>query len=97
MYNNYYIEEFDPLSASDELWDMYFDYNDKLFEELNPGDPIPPRSLYKKFLTYPHPHYKSIRYNMFPKNDRSLIIGRGIINITLEDAPAYETNKQTNM
>jgi GNAT superfamily N-acetyltransferase len=91
----YYMEEFDPLTTSDEIFEKYFDFRDILFREEEPDDPFTPRSLRKDFMKNPSPYYKTFYWIIFSdmEDDRGTIIANASVTFTLANSPSYDTNK----
>jgi GNAT superfamily N-acetyltransferase len=90
----YYIEEFDPPTAPDDLFILFFNYLNHRFRILYPDDPIPSRELTKKQMQNPHPHYKNHYWIVFDET-KTRIIGSASLGYELESSPSYKDNKHT--
>ena len=87
------IKLFDPQTVSKDLWERFFTYYEKHYEELFPTDPIPSREIIKKSIENPDPIYKEYRWIIFPDDSDSSIIGLGRVSFNTEIAPTYQANK----
>ncbi|NPD87416.1 MAG: GNAT family N-acetyltransferase [Asgard group archaeon] len=90
---NYSIEVFNPLEASDEVIKHFFDIIEEWNIEEDPDEPLIPRESYKKFLLDPHPHSQNYRWLVYPKEETNKIVGYGNLIVNLEGHPNYEENK----
>jgi mycothiol synthase len=90
--NKYIIEEFDPKSASDDLWDKYFLFLENLQREVHPSDPLLSRGFWKKMAIDPHPETRVHRWIVFPDKYRERIIGRGLMSYQTNISPSYKVN-----
>ena len=91
---NYSIERFYPNKVSEDFWDSYFDYDEKIFGEFNNGEPFPSRTQEKNFMKKPHPHYNIYRWLILSETEPRKIIGNGHIWHQNEQAPDYENIKE---
>ncbi|MGL1886631.1 MAG: GNAT family N-acetyltransferase [Reichenbachiella sp.] len=87
------IKEFDPHSASEELWEHYYDLIDALILEVHPHDTLPSRALRKQSVMSPHPEIEELRWLAFPKDNPNKIIGRGFAVHETPECPSFEANK----
>ncbi|MCE7736442.1 MAG: GNAT family N-acetyltransferase [Candidatus Heimdallarchaeota archaeon] len=90
-HQNYKIEQFNPHTASDLLWDKYFLLIEEEFREEFPTYPIPNRGVEKKELKSKNP-YRLYRRWMYWSNDNGLV-GHAHVGYFTKEAPEYETNK----
>ncbi len=89
--NEYTIIEFDPQTASEELFDRFLDLAIKLGKEKRPDEPIPPKELLKQNIKLTSPEVEK-RYFLI-KHKEGDIIGRANIAFSTIENPAYEKNK----
>jgi mycothiol synthase len=52
----YRIVEFDPSTALEDLLERYFDFEDRMFRELEPEDPLPLRERRRESIRGTNPH-----------------------------------------
>ncbi|HLE12265.1 MAG: hypothetical protein A2451_14460 [Bdellovibrionales bacterium RIFOXYC2_FULL_39_8] len=90
------IIKFDPYQASEELWDLYFDFGDEIGNETEPERSRPPRTKRKKLVTssYENPEKNSYRYLLLLEESKTKVIGQCNFTVVSNIAPAYETNKK---
>ena len=88
------IERFHPKEASGNLWEEYFEFDEKLFAEFNPNEPFPSRSQEKSFIKNPHPHYTIYRWLIFEDANPRKLIGNGLLWTQNEQSPEYENIKE---
>lgn len=91
-YFKFKIEEFDPQIASEERLDNFLIFNEEILQEINPDDPLPARDFRKQMLRTPHPHYKQLRWIMFPNDGTEKIIGCVLIALETDESPSYTHN-----
>ncbi len=70
---NYRIEEFDPKLASDDFWNTYFLFTEKLSKEQNPDDPLPNRERVIKNQVTDFTDFHVTRWLAYTEDDK--IIG----------------------
>jgi GNAT superfamily N-acetyltransferase len=87
------IIKFDPLKASDERIEQFFDISEEYYIEMDPDEPLEPRELRKKFLLDPHPNYGFNAWLVYPKEEKKRVIAYGVFSFHLEEDPNYEENK----
>lgn len=86
------ITIFDPHTTSDELWEKFFRYYVRIFDEMFPDDPPPSKETIKKDMKNPHPDNKDYRWILTLEKDGS-VIGYGRVTVHNESSPAYQANK----
>lgn len=90
------IELFDPLTASEDLWNQFFIYNEILEKEEHPKDPYPSREYIKKWMKDITPYGKNYRWIVRESNDGSKIIGYGATHVSTDKNPNYDTTKNVS-
>ena len=88
----YKIQIFNPESASEELWQKFFDFNEIIRREIFPDDPLPSRDVIKKSILLPDPNLHYYRWAVF-NNKSNKIIGYAMLNFHRKSSPEYEVNK----
>ena len=86
------IQLFDPKTASQELWNGYFDHYENIFQEVFPDDPMPSRDVIKKSILLPDPNREYHRWIVFSGIDNT-VIGYGKLVFHKKTSPEYEANK----
>ncbi|MFW9923133.1 MAG: GNAT family N-acetyltransferase [Candidatus Thorarchaeota archaeon] len=86
------IRVFSPKDASEDLWNAFFDYDEKIFQEKNPGDIPPNREFEKSFMVNFSPLYDIYRWLVFTED--STIIGKGNLWFQNERSADYEGVKE---
>lgn len=89
---NYEIRTFSAKDASDDLWKAFFDYDESIFLERNPGDTPPTREFEKSFMINPSPLYDIYRWLIFTNDDK--IVGKGNLWFQNVQSPDYEGVKE---
>lgn len=89
------IEKFDPLSASERLWNASFGLNDGLYAEIEPGEPLPPREKRRAMTIsgYSMPYSKKLHFLLFPENRPDTAAGQLILSLETPKSPSYEQNR----
>ena len=88
------IIEFDPHSASDEFFFLYFELAERLGEEKRPGEAPPPRDLLKRIMTTKIPEVKQFWWLILTKEgDNEKAIGVARIGFSTKKDPAYKENR----
>jgi GNAT superfamily N-acetyltransferase len=95
--NKFLFVEFDPLKASDEMFEHYFDLDDEWEMEEDSDEPLYPRESRKKFLLDPHPNHKYHRWLIYSDMVSKRVIGYGGLRINSEEDPNYEENKHVGI
>ena len=90
MKENYIIETFDPLKATDQELFEVFNLLDILFREKEKDDPLPTKEFRLKNFRHKNPEIDS--YWWLLKYDER-VIGFSILNVRNKDSPSYEKNK----
>ncbi|MFX1284300.1 MAG: GNAT family N-acetyltransferase [Promethearchaeota archaeon] len=88
-----FINTFDPQTASDDVWEKFFEAYKKYQEEMYPGDPLPSNDRLKKEMKNPGPDPKDFRWLVFSEETNMNVIGYGRVTIYNESSPAYQSNK----
>lgn len=91
----YQIREFNVQTASDTLYEKFFNFHEEILKEMNPDDPLPSREISKKTMTLPHPDYKHYRWLVHSTGADNEVIGFGIFDVYKKDSPSYQENKHT--
>lgn len=93
--NNHEIELFEPQAASEELWELFFQFNDAIHEETHPDpdDPPFPHDKFRTFLESRDPREDVLR-SLVLNDDRDRVIGFSAARFSTERDPAYENNKR---
>ena len=89
---NHRIIGFDVFTATDDLFEKYFDLNDELFFEVEPDDTPYPRDLRKKMMTDQNPRSDTHRWLILSENDE-IVIGFAQLNYNTKLANNYEQTK----
>lgn len=87
------INTFNPQTASNDLWEKFFDTFKKFHEEMYPGDPLPSKEITKKEMKNPDPDFKNFRWLVLSEEHDMNVIGYGRATIYNESSPAYQPNK----
>lgn len=83
---------FDPKTASDDEWRMYFDFRNQRLEERNPGEPRIGDEELKAGLKEDDPMAEVFRYLVL-SSDESKAIGNLIFAFITKDSPSYQGNE----
>jgi len=86
---NHRIIGFDVFTATDDLFEKYFNLNDELFFEVEPDDTPYPRDLRKKMMIDQNPRSDTHRWLITTENDE-LVIGFAQVNYNTKLATNYE-------
>jgi len=86
------IIDFDVFTATDDLFEKYFDLNDELFFEVEPDDKPYPRDLRKKMMRDQNPRSETHRWIILKENDE-LVIGFAQVSYNTKLATNYEQTK----
>jgi GNAT superfamily N-acetyltransferase len=94
MENLLVIREFKPQNLSQHEWMNYHIYNESIFREFNPRDPLPDREEQQKLLLEPDSTFTIIRLIGLDIS-KGLIICSGRISFENDSSSDYETNKHS--
>ncbi len=86
------IESFDPMTATDALWDGYLDHTLTLFQERNPDDPPPPRDMIQGMMQEPDERSVDRRW-LTISEDNQQVLGDVLLNWGTEKKEEYESQK----
>jgi GNAT superfamily N-acetyltransferase len=89
----YRIEQLNVKTANDTLLDKFFHHHETIFMEANPDDPLFSRSRVEKQILDSDPYYEYFRWMVLLDNETDDYIGYGILTITTEQSPEYESNQ----
>lgn len=88
-------ELFNPITASTNLWNLYFAFYFKYLKERDPNDPLPSQKRIKNIFLKENPYWEDYEWLVFSDTSKSKIIGSGNLSCTSEESPAYEKNKRS--
>ncbi|MHA2304737.1 MAG: GNAT family N-acetyltransferase [Candidatus Hodarchaeales archaeon] len=91
----YQIREFNVQTASDALYEKFFNFYEEILKEMNPDDPLPSREISKKAMTLPHPDFKYYRWLVHSADNNNEIIGYTEFDIYKQGSPSYKENKHS--
>jgi mycothiol synthase len=81
----YRIVEFDPSTASEDLLERYFDFEDRMFRELEPEDPLPLRERRRESIREVNSQKKVSRWVVIGDVEgEEEVIGKGEIAVVTE-------------
>ena len=88
---SFYVKEFIPREASEDLWEAYFHLSEMVFREWNPKGRLPDRALVRRLFSTPNPLYSVKRWMVFEEAKRAIASAR--ISYDTELSPDYESNR----
>ena len=88
------IEIFDAKTASEAEWDAFFELSDEEHWEVrdDKDDHPMPRDMSMQFMLDPNPNFENTRWAAW-NEDKSKMLGFGLLRVSSEKDPAYEQNK----
>jgi ribosomal protein S18 acetylase RimI-like enzyme len=86
----FFLIEFVPREAPEDLWETYFTLSETVFREDNKRDRLPDRGALKRFLSTSNPLYKVERWILLCKAEGA--IASGWIAFDTELSPDYDSN-----
>jgi GNAT superfamily N-acetyltransferase len=87
----YRIVEFDPSTAPEGLIERYFDFEDRMFREMEPTDPLPKRDNRRETLGYRRPQRRVFSWFATGEVDgKQEVIGRSEITFVMKGAGSEE-------
>jgi RimJ/RimL family protein N-acetyltransferase len=87
----YRIVEFDPSIAPEDLLERYFDFEDRMFRELEPEDPLPLRERRHEAIRDTNSQRKVFRWVVIGDIDgKEEVIGQSEIAFVTEEDVDYE-------
>lgn len=86
----YEIESFYPIKVSNEIWNKYYNFNEAIFREQYPEDPLPDRELDKNFILEPSPFYDIYRWLVFSSDENKKVIGKSSLWFQNEKSPDFK-------
>lgn len=93
----YNIETFNPKEATDDLWNLYFDYYESYRLVEYPDEPLPSRDLEKEEMINHNKYYDVYRWIVFANEKKERIIGTGLLWHENSQSPGYEEVKDFTM
>jgi len=87
----YKITEFNPKEATDDFWEIYFDFIETNFRYHHPDDPLPDREGIIQRQKADMPHYRVKRWLVITPKNR--IIAWAGFGAGVEGSSDYEENK----
>jgi mycothiol synthase len=85
------IVEFDSGAAPEDLLERYFDFEDRMFRDLEPKDPLPLRERRRKAIGDTNPQRKVFRWIVIGDMDgKKEVIGESEIAFVTEEDVDYE-------
>ncbi len=88
------IIDFIPKESDEKLLEAYFDFDESLFKEIQPNDPLVPRDLHHKLLLLTTTGEQVIR-RLARSSNSGEIVGRLYIMIFTEESTGFKENKHT--
>ncbi|NHJ48517.1 MAG: hypothetical protein FK733_12100 [Asgard group archaeon] len=89
----YSIKQFHPKNATDDLWDKYYQFDEEIFQEKYPGDPLPDRKLDRSFILDPHPHLDIYRWLVYSTSKKQEVIAKANLWHLSKKSPDYHNVK----
>jgi RimJ/RimL family protein N-acetyltransferase len=84
------IISFNPKNSSNELWEKYHNFDESIFQERNPDDPLPDRELEKSFMKEPSPLYNIYRWLVLTSDKNQEVIGKANLWFQNEKSPDFK-------
>lgn len=94
MKTDFKIIPFDPLTASEELWTLYFDQTEAVYREYEPTDPMLPRPKKKEMCisSLPNPYRNSYMYLVLAEGGAAPAASASMM-VEAPGSPTYGSNK----
>ena len=95
MNNGYKIIKFDPLKASDELWNAYFDQAEEIYREMEPGETLLARARKKALIisSCSNPYHSTYIYLLMAGEGSGRAAASFSLMVETPQSPTYKTNK----
>lgn len=89
------IAKFEPLTATEELWDGLFRCLDESSREVDPEEPLLPRDKRRALVISAEadPDKRAYRFLVFPEDDPREASGCAVVSLETPHSPSYGTNK----
>lgn len=88
---SFFLMEFVPREASEDVWEAYFRLSEMIFREWNPKGRLPDRALVRRLFATPNPLYSVKRWMVF--EEAKIAIASGRISYDTELSPDYDSNR----
>ena len=95
MVIEYCILPFNPKEETTEMVDKFIDYQQDVFREENPDDPLPQKEIRMQTLLNSNPMLDLYRWIVVDSQEN--IIGGSVISVFNSNYPEYEQNKHAAM
>lgn len=93
-YTQYVIEPVDFKTASDDIFELNYEFAMLMISEGDPDEPDFPKELWKTVVRQDDPKYVIDRWMAM---DSSKVVGSAVLHIFSEKSPNYETDKHICM